>query len=617
MKFLKLIAVLFLTACAVEAATIGKIKVDFTGIPADGNTLVMNGTTRTFKTTVTSSATQVQIGGSAAATAANLYAQLQSYPITSCGSIQNDADTVTIIGALNLSMTTSLTGVWGTSVVTTTTITQYGVNVPLSGEPAATRAPIASALIESLEYSTSLVPVSSVPFGNFVFKSTDQFVDGVKTFRGANVYSNANQWITLGNLSNLTSRMLKLRYDATEKAGIYFQDSAHTPIYTIMPDSAGKPSLKTLTGDAWSAGPSYTPTADHILSKGIADTTYGRLTANQTWTGKQTSSKSGEAIQLATDGIIHAGILSNMIGTNVTIGATNLYVTNFFGFGTFTMTNGFPQFALYDTDGGTDQKLVLLSADAGVLNLEYGDDAGGGYSQVFDIPRSGASYAAAYFRSSVPFWGLSYIKGDTEIHAGSHIKAAGVLMSGATNAAAATGLSKGIYVQDGTTPSADPTTGWFETSVSGERLYRNSAANEGAGQNNRAHNRAAQVVGSGSDFVVAGTPFARVDFGTTDPEIALPTAGTYLVDAEVSFLNGATANDNIQIKLYNSTDTADVASSERSVTSINASQRVQIRSSNILTVTAGKTIQLYGQNSTAARGTFEAVRTVIRYVRLY
>jgi hypothetical protein len=53
------------------------------------------------------------------------------------------------------------------------------------------------------------------------------------------------------------------------------------------------------------------------------------------------------------------------------------------------------------------------------------------------------------------------------------------------------------------------------------------------------------------------------------------------------------------------------------VTTIAASQTGQLVLQNIVTVTAAKTIQLYAQNLTSARGTIEAARTSLTYVRLY
>jgi hypothetical protein len=179
-----------------------------------------------------------------------------------------------------------------------------------------------------------------------------------------------------------------------------------------------------------------------------------------------------------------------------------------------------------------------------------------------------------------------------------------------------TSLAKGVVLADGTAASANPTSAIAFWSASGVWQYRTSAASEGAGQTNHLHNRAEQVTGSGTDYTLTNAT-ARVDFGTTDPQVTLPTAGTYLITAEVAVTNGATATDNYQAKFYNSTDAGEVTSSAREVGAAAASQKLVIPLSAIVTVTASKTIQLYAHNTVAARGTVVSTQTAIRYVRLH
>lgn len=181
---------------------------------------------------------------------------------------------------------------------------------------------------------------------------------------------------------------------------------------------------------------------------------------------------------------------------------------------------------------------------------------------------------------------------------------------------APTALVRGHVIGDGTAASADPTSAVALWSASGALQYRTSGANEGAGQTNHIHNRAAQVIGSGTDYNITAST-ARVDFGTTDAEVTLPTAGTYLVTAEVCIVDGAGATDYFLAKFYNSTDAAEVAGSLREVGAASASQKLMIPLAALITVTASKTIQIYIHNGVAARGTVTAAETAIRYVRLY
>jgi hypothetical protein len=131
-----------------------------------------------------------------------------------------------------------------------------------------------------------------------------------------------------------------------------------------------------------------------------------------------------------------------------------------------------------------------------------------------------------------------------------------------------------------------------------------------------ASNYGEQVAGAGTDYTLTGAT-ARVDFGTTDAEVTLPTAGTYLLIATVQMQGDASgAGDEVRIKLRNSTDGADVGI-ERSVTTHVASTFETCDLMELVTVTAAKTIQLFAFNATSARGLILAAKTAIRYVRLF
>ena len=165
--------------------------------------------------------------------------------------------------------------------------------------------------------------------------------------------------------------------------------------------------------------------------------------------------------------------------------------------------------------------------------------------------------------------------------------------------------------------SADPVNGSEMVATSGEWIYRSSATSEGAGQNNRVHNRAAEVVGSGTDYTLTAST-AFVDFGGTDPDInTLPSAGTYLITALVTVTAGASANDVYNFKLRNATGAADISNSAQSVNHADASDKFQVVIQSIVTVTGADRIQLYGHNSTAARGTVNSTETKLTYVRLH
>lgn len=182
-------------------------------------------------------------------------------------------------------------------------------------------------------------------------------------------------------------------------------------------------------------------------------------------------------------------------------------------------------------------------------------------------------------------------------------------------AAAPTALTSGAVVGDGTAPSADPAAASTIFSESGELKYRSSTASEGAGQNNRVHNRSERVAGAGTSYTLT-TALANVVLGTTSPVIILPTAGVYFIFCALGYqADAAGARDVIQGLLRDVTNSVNVSSSaafEGAVTSGFESTTW----SGLITVTGSTTLRLQAINATAARGVISATGTNISYIRL-
>jgi hypothetical protein len=97
----------------------------------------------------------------------------------------------------------------------------------------------------------------------------------------------------------------------------------------------------------------------------------------------------------------------------------------------------------------------------------------------------------------------------------------------------ATGITLGLgLLTSSTTASADPAFGTAFWTYGGEAFYRTPTTSEGAGQNNRIHNRGEQSFGGGSAYSLT-TSYAEVTFGSTF-RVVLPSAGTYLLQAALA-----------------------------------------------------------------------------------
>jgi hypothetical protein len=188
---------------------------------------------------------------------------------------------------------------------------------------------------------------------------------------------------------------------------------------------------------------------------------------------------------------------------------------------------------------------------------------------------------------------------------------------GINSATAPSGAAGCLMLASGTGPTGDPTSSqctiWSDSSNGLQ--YRNGVSNEGAGQANHVHNRASSQVGAGTDYSCT-TSLAEVTFGTTNPSISLPTAGTYLLSVAFEIVTGGSANDDYAYELYNHTDTATIGIS-RTSTNFGANVTRSLNVSELVTITASKTVTFRAANLTGARGTITSTQTKISYIRLY
>ncbi len=124
------------------------------------------------------------------------------------------------------------------------------------------------------------------------------------------------------------------------------------------------------------------------------------------------------------------------------------------------------------------------------------------------------------------------------------------------------------------------------------------------------------VVGGATDYTFTSV-YAKIDFGAADVEIVITSAGDYLVLLNLAITTSGGATDTFKIKLFNATDAVDVANTEKTF-EVESGDRDLIHSSAIVTLTGSfpKTIQVYGVNNTAARGTAFFAETTLIYVKL-
>lgn len=617
MKRTLFVFVLLVCSFSAMAATEGRAKFVITNTPSDGNTLTYRGVTKTWKTTVTSSSTQILIGGTAAISANNLAAHLTSYPFDSSSHLEQiNTTNITIIADPNLTVTASLVGTWGTVTVTTSTLTQRGIGIPFATERTETRTNDANAILLIFDYASAAIAANVAAFQNFVNVSQTQTITGTKTFStiGAADFGITNASginLVLNDTGGTTDdKVTKITADG-DLFRIGFYNDAGTLIESVLNATRvnGVVNAVTIGGNTitldGNTSVNGTLTSSGALS--VANADVDDLVVNG-------------AATIA--GAVSTGILTPSAITNAPIHASTLWADFSWFRDQMILSNSAPSLILWNTGGGADTKGWELAGDGGTLVLRMGDDSadftsGGTAQQVFLINRADETTTGASMTFQVPVYfngGMSSVIGNIVALSGSFKTPQGIVL-GSNTEDMPTDLI-GAFFYDGSAPSGDPVDGVGVWSAAGNWLYRSSASSEGAGQVNHVHNRTATTQGAGTDYTLTAST-AAIDFGTTDPNFTAPTSGTYFIWADVAVTAGGTGGDDYRMKIRNVTAGSDITGSDQSITSLGASEVGTIKISCTATISASDVVAIYGHNNTAARGTVNSARTRIGYVRLY
>ena len=204
--------VLLFSCFAASAADRITATISVTNAPlGNTNTLVVNGSTRTFTNTVTGSpATLIQQTNSLPWSATNILAQITDYRFSQFHFLSQTASTnFLIVGAAGEALTVTLAGGWGKVVYSTQTVSSptFLVRVPMTVEQTSNRTHIASLLVQGQsDNSTNSFATNAVAMSNYVSRgaSPQQQVASPMHFAGL-VRAGAGVALTNGFTSALTN----------------------------------------------------------------------------------------------------------------------------------------------------------------------------------------------------------------------------------------------------------------------------------------------------------------------------------------------------------------------------------------------------------------------------
>ena len=317
------ILIFVLTVCIGEAATRKVLQIDVSTNPSNNDTLVINGVTRTWKTSVTNPATEIAIAGSAALSKTKLFLQIAANPYTGPLILQSvDADSIKLTAQVDGALTYSQTGTtWATFTLSTlTVVSAYNVRMPITVEPASTRVTIANDLVTAMASATGTFGTSDAHMANFASLTGTQTV--------------SNKSLQTGNIDSLTIRNGSTDNNTTIETaayqGIHFNNYNNAARkFTIRPNNNGYPSLFATAGgatdddDVSPSDATLSANGDALLNVYGADARYLRKGAANTVTGAITTNANITGTGVSTFSNINASTINaSTIATAVSIGGT-------------------------------------------------------------------------------------------------------------------------------------------------------------------------------------------------------------------------------------------------------------------------------------------------------
>jgi hypothetical protein len=565
LRLLAIGAVLLWMALDARAASRITATISITNAPTvPTQTLAINGDTRTWTNSVTLPASQIATNSTAAGSATNLWLHVLATPFAGPVTVQMvNATNLAFVGAIDQAMTVAAAGNWATVTLSTQTVsTLYTVRVPGSAEPAAVRATNYTLLTTALsDYSLLGVNESSNFATNLVGLTNAQTVGGAKTFTNA-----SSRWLN-GEVTNAELKSMRVRFDNTNANGIYFYSSAAGRISAIAPDANGLPSIYgTVTLEQPTNGLSYTPASENILTKGGADTTYGRLATANTWTGTNSFAQitnsfitGGSASNVTVFGSIFAGTINGATITtltNATLPKTTSSSVGVINVGSMSFIHTYGGMSnLFMGEGAGN--FTLTQGSNTVVGARAGEDLTDGRENAFFGFKAGMNATTARNSTLVGGWaGSTITTGDYNVMIGDSADVSSssvtraVAVGGANSvgndsavlgySATATSYTNAVAIGANATATAHGTGAIGGTGTMGIRAHVNAGQAASAraylgGVINRSSTQTGNGAGSETDLFSYTLPASTL---VTDGEIIeFSIAGTYAANGNSKTIN--------------------------------------------------------------------------------
>lgn len=190
------------------------VTITVTNGTANGFAFTLNGDTRTFTNSVTSSGSQILTNNTVAGTASNLYYQIASAGFAGparLGLYTNGSNVITIRGACGEAMSVMIVSNWASVAYSTQScgIGIIGVRVPLASEATAVATNVASLLAKGInDYCNYLFPTNSYPLSYYLSLGPQPQEASNKTFRASTIGESTITNSTLTNIVRINVSVL-------------------------------------------------------------------------------------------------------------------------------------------------------------------------------------------------------------------------------------------------------------------------------------------------------------------------------------------------------------------------------------------------------------------------
>ena len=623
----RLLALLSLLALPAAAADLITLSITVTNATTNGDYLTINGVTRTWTNTVSSSPSTLIATHLQNQSAPNLYLSASAYRWNYLNPSYGNTNVVKFIALPGDVIAYTISGAWASGALTTnTTAENIAVRVPLSSETLAQRTNIMSDLAANFLYSTSQIPVGVTALYGAVQTNGNQTITGAKTFTGTingtvgnftngmarslTIASSAGISGTVSNLTNGTFRQpifispyttnptnygLAISSPGTMVDSEQFgSGSLATNYYALaigFNATAGGESAQAVGNLTYAIGTNSLAVGYNALAEAFASTAIGALahvdTAYGIGIGAATLVQHSNSVAIGTAAETTAAdqiVLGNSSHTVTVPGLLTAAAQTNSEFKGTNMVNGDIGFT----------RLDVTTAAAGNNVIDPGTEAT--YLRIDNNP--GAAFTIAALDDGRP-GRILIVENDsgytmTIAHeSGYTATAADRIITPVAADVTVTGHDTALLIYSGSDSR------WILIHPRGDVV-----------------NSGAQVLGVGTDYSLTAT-MTNVDFGTTDPSITLPAAGTYRVEYQVAWDSGATASDIFKFAIWEGTSARYVPGSFSRVGNWGASLEHALSRSAIYAATNAATLTLHAINEAGARGTVTSTNTSISYVRLY